>query len=91
MMSKEITKSKAMRILMLPAVRHPIHFICGAAAAYCMPTNPHFGWSIIAGFHAYEAWQDFGYMHDGSFKDIWEFWVVYIPVSVVLCSLMLIN
>ena len=78
---------KAIEFLKLPAVRHPIHFVCGAAAAYCMSMDPHAGWSIIAGFHAYEAWQDFKYTHDSSFKDIWEFWVVYIPAIVLLCSI----
>jgi len=69
-----------------PKVRHWVHYLCGAAGAYCMPINPHYGWSIILGFHGYEAWQDY-YFHDGGFKDIWEFWVVFIPLAVLICIL----
>lgn len=67
-----------------PKVRHWLHFLCGGAGAVVMALCPSAGWSIIAVFFGYEAWEDFGYLHDGGFKDIWEFAIVYIPLLVVI-------
>lgn len=69
-------------------IRHWLHFVCGAASAFCFVPDPQLGWATLLGFHAYEAWQDY-YFHDGGFRDIWEFWVVFIPCAVVISILKL--
>ena len=71
-------------LLRKPYIRHPIHFVCGAVCAYVMAGNPHLGWGIFLGFLGYEAWQDFGYLHDGGFKDLWEFLLLFILVALVI-------
>jgi len=72
-----------------PKIRHWLHFLCGAVAGFAIVEDPHSGWAIILGFHGYEAWEDFGYLHDSSFKDIWEFWVAFTPVVVTMIALRL--
>lgn len=70
-----------------PEVSKALHSLCGAASAFCFIEDPQLGWATLLGFHVYEAWEDFGYLHDSGFKDIWHFWVVFIPLAVVLCIL----
>lgn len=72
-----------------PEVSKALHFVCGAASAFCFIKDPQLGWATLLGFHAYELWEDFGYLHDNGYKDIWQFWVVFIPCAVVICILKL--